>query len=61
MIKVCLFSVLFSTFVTMAQSSVLIENVTIISPHLAQPQPNMNVLIEEGRITQITKKTDRLR
>lgn len=55
MIKVCLFSVLFSTFVAMAQSTVLIENVSIVSPHLPQPQPHMNVLIEEGRITQITK------
>ena len=56
MIKVILLSFLFCSFASLAKNTVLIENVTIISSHLQAPQMQMNVLLEDGRITQITQK-----
>lgn len=40
---------------TKPAESVLIENVTVISAHLDQAQPNMDVLIRDGRIQHIIK------
>lgn len=37
-----------------AQDSLLIENVTIVSSHLQMPLKNVNVLISEGRIKEIS-------
>lgn len=49
----CLIVMLFS-FPILAKNDLLIENVTIISPNKFTPQQYMNVLIIDGRITQIT-------
>lgn len=57
MIKVCLLCVLIPAFAAIAKNTVLIENTTIVSPHLEQPLSSMNVLLENGRITQITQNT----
>jgi imidazolonepropionase-like amidohydrolase len=56
MLKVIFFSVLFFHSTLWAKNSLLLENVTIVSSHLVDPLLNMNVLIENGRIIQITKK-----
>ena len=55
MIKVLLLSISLFSFALSAESTVLIENVTIISPHFQAPKVNMNVLIDDGRITKITQ------
>ncbi|MCG8416013.1 MAG: amidohydrolase family protein [Pseudomonadales bacterium] len=39
---------------TSAQNDVLIENITILSSHLAQAQPGQNVLLSNGLITRIS-------
>lgn len=56
MIKVLLLSISLFSFVSSAENKVLIENVTIVSSHLHAPKMQMNVLINGGRITEITKK-----
>jgi len=52
--KLSCFIFMFLSYSTLAQNELLIENVTIISPNLISPQQHMNVLIVDGRITQIT-------
>jgi imidazolonepropionase-like amidohydrolase len=56
MIKVILLSMSLYSFASLAKNTVLIENITIVSSHLQAPQMQMNVLIENGRITEITQK-----
>jgi len=56
MIKILLLSISLLSFASLAGSKVLIENVTIISSHLKAPKVQMNVLINDGRITEITNK-----
>jgi imidazolonepropionase-like amidohydrolase len=46
--------IVFLSFSTFAKNDLLIENVTIISPNLTSPLQHMNVLIADGRITQVT-------
>ncbi|MFT5719375.1 MAG: imidazolonepropionase-like amidohydrolase [Oleiphilaceae bacterium] len=60
MIKVLLFSILLSPLTSLAKDTLLIEDVTIVSSHLQHPQLHMNVLIDDGRITKITKNKIRL-
>jgi imidazolonepropionase-like amidohydrolase len=55
MIKVILLSISFCSFALLAKTTVLIENVTIVSSHLQAPQMKMNVLLDDGRITEITQ------
>lgn len=55
MFKVLLFSILFSPFALLAKNSLLVEDVTIVSSHHQGLQRHMNVLIDDGRITKITK------
>jgi len=52
--KLSCFIFMFLSYSTLAKNELLIENVTIISPNLISPQQHMNVLIVDGRITQIT-------
>jgi hypothetical protein len=54
MIKVLLLSISFFSFALSAENKLLIENITIVSPHLQAPKMQMNVLINDGRITEIT-------
>ncbi|WP_252738852.1 amidohydrolase family protein [Colwellia sp. D2M02] len=56
MIKALSLSISLLSFALLAQNKILIENVTIISPHLQAPKIQMNVLISDGRITEITDK-----
>lgn len=56
MIKVLLLSISLFSFASLAENKVLIENVTIVSSHLQAPKIQMNVLISDGRITEITNK-----
>jgi hypothetical protein len=56
MIKVFLFSISLFSLDALAESKVLIENVTIISSHLKAPKMQMNVLISDGRITEISNQ-----
>lgn len=56
MIKVLLLSISLLSFTSLAENKVLIENVTIVSSHLQAPKIQMNVLISDGRITEITNK-----
>jgi imidazolonepropionase-like amidohydrolase len=56
MIKVLLLSISICSFASLAKDMVLIENVTIVSSHLHTPKMQMNVLLEDGRITEITQK-----
>jgi hypothetical protein len=49
----CLIIMLLS-FSTYAKNDLLIEDVTIISPNQLTPQQHMNVVITDGRITEIT-------
>ena len=56
MIKVLLLSISLFSFASLAENKVLIENVTIVSSHLQAPKIQMNVLISDGRITEITSK-----
>lgn len=55
MVRMLIVTILLSSFTVLAQDTVLIENVTIISSHLREPKQNMNVLIDDGRIAKITK------
>lgn len=55
MIKVLLLSISLFSFASLAENKVLIENVTIVSSHLQSPKTQMNVLISDGRITEITR------
>ncbi len=55
MIKVLLLSISLFSFASSAENTILIENITIVSPHLKAPQMKMNVLINDGRITEITQ------
>lgn len=54
MIKILLLSISLFSVASSAENKVLIENVTIISPHLQAPKMQMNVLINDGRIAEIT-------
>jgi len=54
MCKPLFLSILLFPFSLLAQQSLLIENVTIISPHYQEPQQHMNVEISNGRIKKIT-------
>lgn len=56
MIKILLLSISLYSFASLAKNTVLIENVTIVSSHLQTPKIQMNVLLEDGRITEITQK-----
>jgi imidazolonepropionase-like amidohydrolase len=56
MIKALLLSISLFSFASLAENKVLIENVTIVSSHLQAPKIQMNVLISDGRITEITSK-----
>ncbi len=55
MIKVLLLSISLCSFTLLAKNTVLIENVTIVSSHLQAPQIKMNVLLDNGRITHISR------
>lgn len=55
MIKALLLSISLCSFALLAKDTVLIENVTIVSPHLQDVQIKMNVLLNDGRITKITQ------
>src|SRR5881394_1715908 len=48
-------SLLFRTAAS-ADASLLIENVTLLSPDLAQPLGNRNVLVRDGRIAVVSDK-----
>ena len=54
MIKILLLSIALLSFTTKAENTVLIENITIVSAHFKAPKTNMNVLIDDGRIIQIS-------
>ncbi len=43
--------------VAAAQAALIIENVNIVSPHLSEPQFEMNVLVEDGEIKAISRTT----
>jgi predicted small secreted protein len=55
MIKVLLLSISLCSFASLARHTVLIENVTIVSSHFQAPKMQMNVLLYDGRITEITQ------
>lgn len=55
MFKKLLFSIFLLPVVTSAESKILIENVTIISSHFKNQKKGMNVLIDDGRITEISQ------
>jgi hypothetical protein len=55
MIKVLLLSISLCSFASLAKHTVLIENVTIVSSHFQAPKMQMNVLLYDGRITEITQ------
>jgi len=55
MFKVLCFSFLVSPLSIWANSSALLEDVTIVSSHHQKPQLHMNVLIDDGRIVKISR------
>ena len=56
MFKVLLLSISLFSFASLAKDNILIENVTIVSSHLQAPKTQMNVLLSDGRISEITRK-----
>ncbi len=56
MFKLVLLSIAFCSFSSYANNTVLIENVTIVSSHLQAPKSHMNVVLDGGRITEVTER-----
>ncbi|MEZ9596137.1 amidohydrolase family protein [Shewanella sp. 10N.261.52.F9] len=55
MIRIFLLVISLYSFSALAINTVLIENVTIVSSHLQAAKLRMNVLLDDGRIAQITQ------